>query len=451
MATDPTQQIVTQRHDSALVTRARGALAKLAALPPSTDVPYLTVSLDCRPAGEDPARETEDDVRRSEEPTGTEESASRRPARVVFEQQMADLIAEQGPRGPVFDNLSADGERIRQYLATELDPAAQGVVIVACGAHDVFEPLAFALPVPTRISIGPVPVLHDVARVIDDHPTYAVLLADQKDARLTFVRYGQASRTVSLEASGYPRHQQQGGWSQRRYQARADERIEAFARDVAEETRKALDALNVRMLIVGGNEVMLSALDDAFHETVKERIVKMMPLDIRSSESEVIDATLPIAQEAERDREAGLVTTLRDAVGAGGKGAAGGEGTLEALQAGQVQALVMTDTYSEPGWADYSLPLFGVGHPPKEHPGGGDVAAIQPVVLEEEFIRLALQQDADLEIIHSGVPVSDDEQANIPEANSPLPVTDAAAGLQELGGVGAILRFTLDPAPPESI
>ena len=64
-------------------------------------------------------------------------------------------------------------------------------------------------------------------RLVEDNPVYVVLLADQEEARLDFISYGRLSRQSTLESSLYPVKQQQGGWSQRRYQARADERIEA--------------------------------------------------------------------------------------------------------------------------------------------------------------------------------------------------------------------------------
>ena len=452
MATDPTQSITTERHETALVTRVRGKLARLAALPPSIEVPYLTVTLDWRPAGESPAREAPDDVRRSEERSDQEDSVSRRPARLVFEQAINDLRAEHGPRGPVYDSIDADGERIREFIAAELDPAAQGVVIVACSANDVFETIALAVPVSTSVALGPVSKLAEVVRVVADNPPYAVLLADQKDVTLSVIRYGQRARSVNLEGSGYPRHQQQGGWSQRRYQARAGERIEAFAKDVAEETQRTLDDLEIDMLIVAGDEVIVPVLNDAFHQTVRDRIIDTIRLDIRATEQEILDASLPIVEKAKREREKELVAQLEDQVGAGAKGVAGGEGTLEALQAGQVQTLIVADTYEETGWADFTLPLYGIGHVPEEHPAGGDVSALVPVAIQEEFIRLALQQDAGIEIIHSAVPVSEEEQEHVPDAGTPLPISEAAERLKNaLGGVGAILRFTLDPAPSESV
>ena len=51
VATDPVQQIQEMEHDTPLAMDLTATLARLAALPPSTEAPYLTVSLDWRPEG----------------------------------------------------------------------------------------------------------------------------------------------------------------------------------------------------------------------------------------------------------------------------------------------------------------------------------------------------------------------------------------------------------------
>ena len=56
MATDPVQQIRELEHDTPLAMDLTATLARLAALPPSTEAPYLTVSLDWRPEGSAPGR-----------------------------------------------------------------------------------------------------------------------------------------------------------------------------------------------------------------------------------------------------------------------------------------------------------------------------------------------------------------------------------------------------------
>jgi hypothetical protein len=451
MATDPIRRVRERAHATPLDLDAHQALAHLATLPPSTAAPYLTVSLDWRPEGGDPGREQAPEPRPSQRRSGRDdvpsEGASRRPSRQWFEREAASVLAGYHPRGAAFESLAADIAQVVAYIEEGLDPAAQGVYIVACSMEGVFEPLLLGLPLPTRLTVAPTPALAALARLVEDYPTYAVLLADQLQATLSFVTQASRGLSVRLDSSDYPRKQQQGGWSQRRFQARADERVNAFARAVADETRRALDEQGVPMLIVAGDEVITSALDAALHPTVKDRIVATIRLDNRASEREVVEATQPIAERAERERELASARAVRDALGGGGAGAGGAEATLAALQAGQVKMLVVVDDFASPGWADYALPLYGAGDLPSEHPAGGDPADLVAISLEEEVIRLGLLSGAEIQIVHSAVPVDSLEILEVPAVGAPSPRSPAAVMLDEIGGIGAVLRFAIDGRP----
>jgi protein required for attachment to host cells len=389
-------------------------------------------------------------VKRSQDRSGQEEGIRWRPSIEILERELENIIEAHGPHGEVYESLEEDKDKIFNYLENDLDPAAQGAFFVSCSANNVFEASGFSIPLETEVHVGPAPVIYPLVRLVEDYPTYGVLLADQREARLSFITSGRSSRSVTLEGSGYPRHQSQGGWSQRRFQNRAEERVEAFARDVAEETRKALDRLDVDTLIVAGNEVMTSALDHEFHQTVKERVVQTIHMDMTATDDEVLQATRPIAEREERQREASTVQDVRDNIGADGRGVGGPEETLQALQAGQVDTLVLTDTFEGTGWGDFEMQVFGVGSIPDEHPLGGDVSSIVEIDLRSEMVRLALATDAEVDIIHSDVPVMEDEE--VPDAGEGVPITEAAKALNEIGGAGARLRYTLDEtAPPESV
>lgn len=445
MATDPIQRIRERVHETALDLDAQLVLAELAALPPSLDVPYVTVSLDWRPEGSDPGRTPPPDIRPSERRSHRDnDGVSRRPARQQLDRDLAEAIAQQGPRGAGLESLTADAERIATYLDEELDPSAQGVFLVSCAAAAVFAPLALGLPIPTRVSVGPTPALSVLARLVDDHPTYAVLLADQHEATLSFVTQAIHGQSVTLDSTDYPRKQKQGGWSQRRFQARADERVAAFASGIAEETQRALDELGVGMLISAGDEVITSALDAAFHQSVKDRIISTLRLDIGAAEQEVIAATLPLAQAAEREREVEAVQAMSDAVGAGGNAVIGPEATITAVQGGQVAMLLITDDFAAAGWADYSFPLLGVGAPPAAHSAGGDPKAIVPVDLEEELIRLTLLNGGDVQIVKTASALAAVDLDEIPVAGLEPPRSATAAALDAFGGVGALVRFSVD-------
>jgi peptide subunit release factor 1 (eRF1) len=451
MVTDPVERIRTFAHETPLALDLDWTLRRLAALPPSTEAPYLTVCLDWRPEGTAPGRVPPEEPRRSERrTTRAEDGSPRRPSWQQMRRELDELVESYGPRGAAFDSLSADVQRIAAYIDDELDAAAKGVVIVACHQQGVFAPAPLDIPVVTGFTVGAIPSLRQLAAASEDNPPYAVLVADQREAFLWLMERQTWDRTTQLEADPYPRKQQQGGWSQKRYQARADERVEAFARTIAEETRRDLGEgeRGIAYLIVAVEEPMFSALDATLHQTVKERIIGRIHVPIEATITQIAAEAEPLVAAAERRRELATVRDVRDGVGARGRGVAGAEDTITALETGQVMTLVMNDDFAATGWADYTLPLYGAGDIPKAHPAGGDVANIVPTVLADELIRLAIQSDAAVELVQSASPVSAEEQEHIPDAAAPTPRAEAARSLDELGGVGAVLRFALDEDRP---
>lgn len=402
VATDPVEGIQTVEIDSGFSTDLGKALRQLARLEPSPEAPYLSVYLDWRPEGERPQR---------------------RSARTVFDHQAARLV-ESCPNGDAGrESLERDIQRVRSLLESGIDPAVHGLIVIANSSRDVFESFVLAIPVDSEVTAGPTPDLLQMVRVVEDFPRYAVLLADQKDAVLTIIN--RAARVGSIEVRGddAANHHQQGGWSQRRFQTRNEERRAHFARAIAEETRRALSEGNIDWLVVAAGDVMASALQAEFHEEVKKRIVGEINLDIKTSYDEIRDATLPLVEAAENEREFQTVTTLLDQVGSKNRGVVGTEETLKALQRGQVMTCVMSSEFSAPGWADYEMDVYGAGPIPDSHPAGGDVSKLYEVNLAEEIVRLTVVTHAEGEIIHTG--------------------GAAAAKLGE-HQVGAILRFTTD-------
>jgi peptide chain release factor subunit 1 len=379
MATDPVQNISVEEFDSGYSTNLGAALRELGNLPPSLEAPYLSVYLDWRPDGQRPQR---------------------RAARTLFEHQSDELLDSYPEGRAERAGLERDIERVRQFLTDELEPSVHGVIIIANDAMGVFESFVLALPVETSVSVGPTPSLRKLTQVVEDYPRYAVLLADQQDAILTVIN--RASRIASVEIQGddLVHHHKQGGWSQRRFQARHEVRRASFARAVAEETRRALTEGGVDMLVVAAGEVMTSALSAEFHDEVKKRVIGTINLDIRTSQAELIEATMPLVEQSERKREFEIVQSVLDEAGAGNRGVLGIDATLEALQRGQVMTLVMSSRFDMPGWADYTLNLYGAGPPPDAHPAGGDVANLRKTNLTEELIRLTIVTDAEGEIIH---------------------------------------------------
>jgi len=426
MTRDSTDRIYAEITETPFDLNLREGLHRLAQLEPSINAPYLTVTLDWRPQGSRP------DVREG---------------RRYFTNQSDALLKGLQAHTPEHDSLSADVAKIGQYLDSDISPEAQSVLFVACNARGVFEVFELAVPVEHSMTVAPTPELARLSWLVDDFRAYAVLLADQKNASLSIVAQSKRVASLHLEGDDYPRRTSQGGFSQLRFQNNVNERIEGFASDVAAQTRATLEGMNIDMLVLAADEVVGSALQREFHPTVAEKIVGTISLDIRASEQDIIAAAAPVIEAAERQLEADAVQRVQDNLGTGEYAVAGPEAVLTALQTGQVQTLIMTDDFNADGWADYTLPVYGAGSKPRRHPAGGDVDQIVDVSLPGELVRLAIQTDADVEIVSTTPPNNPGEDADggrsIPKAGDEPARPEAAQALDALGGVAALLRFPL--------
>lgn len=424
MSVNPVDQIKDEQIESPLNLELQEALRKLAVLEPSPEAPYLTVILDWVPQGENP---------------------NMRPGRRVFADQTKAMLDPLQAHTPEHDSLSADVERISDWLDNEVDPSAQSICVVACNAKGVFETFALGVPVPENLIVtGPVPHLSPLVRVAEDFEPYVVLLADQKDAVMVLISQRHAQATMTATGDDWPRHQMKGGWSQRRFQNGAQERIDNFAKEVSEELRSRMDEFGVQRLILAMDEVAGSAYNNALHQSVQERVVGTTQIDIRATMADIIRESSPIIDQAERDRERETVQAVEDSRGEGNLAVVGAEDVIVALQTGQVMTLVINDDFRGEGWGDFTFPVYGVGAPPKQHPAGGDTSNIVPLALEQEMIRLAIQIGAEIEIVDSTVPMTSAvEGESIRDASEPMPRSEAAQILDAAGGVAALLRYAL--------
>ena len=145
-------------------------------------------------------------------------------------------------------------------------------------------------------------------------------------------------------------------------------------------------------------------------------------------------AVAPLETERERQEKLDAVVAVEQALAMGDVARSGDVAVIAALTGRQVEALVMNADFAAPGWIDHSLNIAGAGDIPAEHPAGGDVANIIAVDLGEEMVRKAILGRARIEIVETApAPGETGERA------------EAAQRLDALGGVAAMLRFSVLP------
>jgi peptide subunit release factor 1 (eRF1) len=306
-------------------------------------------------------------------------------------------------KGEARKSAERDVERINAYLA-EVPPSAHGVAIFACaGRDDFFEAVQLDVPLEQHwLSVGPVPHLYPLARLNDQYPRYAALLVDTNSARIFVFGLGSV-RSEERVTNVKTRRSAGGGWSQARYQRR----LANFHLHHMKEVVSVLDRIvrdeKLNQVVVGCDEAAKGTLGEHLPKHLAAKVVDTMNLDKRAPEHEVLAATLETLRGKDAETDAGQVQTMLDAWRAGGLGVVGPEQTMKALELGQVEELLVTAS--------------------PDHLG--DTAADDKLSVADELVRRAQQSSARIRFVED------------------------AALLQEVGGVGAILRFTIEGTPDE--
>jgi peptide subunit release factor 1 (eRF1) len=255
--------------------------------------------------------------------------------------ELDDRIATYGAEGPERASLVEDANKIREYVET-IDPSANGLALFASSGADLFEAMPTAAPIPQHaVFISAGPHLYPLARLIDEHPRYAVLLADTHAARI-FVFAANALEREDQIVGTKTRHHKKGGWSQARYQRHTENYHVHHAKEVIDALARIVRGEAIQSIVIAGDELIVPLIREQLPKDLAERVVEVLKLDMRAPDREVLDATIAVMKKQDADADREHVETLIGQYRANGLGVVGVESVRQALELGQVDELVIT-------------------------------------------------------------------------------------------------------------
>ena len=302
----------------------RGLMRRLAEAT-STEAPILSCYLDVRPEahGERPAERNE----------------------LTIVRNRLDAIAADHDTD-ARESIDADRARIDALLedADQL-AGADGMAIFACDRIGLWEVAGTQIAFDTEVSAGPTADLFQLAKLLDDQVSAVVAVVDTNTCRLFVTRRGGlAERSGPDEDPSEHRRHQAGGWSQARFQRHVDMQDKRFAKEAADAILRLVRREKPAHVILAGDERSIPTLDGELSEEVRPLVGHVARLDVRASLEEVGEEVFPILAALE---EADAQTVAERAIAgwrAGDLGVVGLNATMAALDAGQVDELVLDET-----------------------------------------------------------------------------------------------------------
>ncbi len=307
--------------------------------------------------------------------------------------------------------------KIEEFLAADLTAEAKGAAIFSRGGESpFFQAHQFRLPLPTQLSVDSVPHIYELVLLKDTYHRYVVLISTESHARIVEVNVGNVTKELWTERPEL-RQRVGRGWTKEQYQNHRRDRTQKFIKEKIEVLDRLFAHGAHTHLLLAGNPRVIGLVRDSLPRRIKDKLVDSLPVCGNASTGDVVRATLSAFAEHEEGESMETAGLLLGELRKGGLAVAGTEATLKALAQGQVDILVLSDSYAaQAGWKCRGCEMVGVSAAPKACPQCGE-GAIMPLNLKEHMTSAAERLGVIVEIVR----------------NSDV--------LLDIGGVGCLLRY----------
>ena len=311
--------------------------------------------------------------------------------------------------------LRADFERAREFFNGDL-PAdgAQGLAVFCSGENELFEVIRLPRPVQSEVVLSDSPFIEPLVDLVSG--TWCILLCNRRTARIFRGSSDTIEEVAGITSEDVLSQADAGGWSQARYERGQDEEAHRHLKRVGELLHRRFRRATFDHLLIGSPEELASEVEKTLHPDIRKRVVGRVSVDVENtSVDEVMAAARPLLEQYEKQAERDALDRLKQGVGAGGRGVAGLDDVLGVLNERRVETLLLEERFQMPG---RKCPKCGsvFAENVTECPADGTATEICEDVVEEA-VELAVAQSADVVIARH----HDD--------------------LEQMGGIGAVLRF----------
>jgi hypothetical protein len=267
-------------------------------------------------------------------------------------QQLREQVLAEGA-------ATADVAAVEEALTAPDDTAehvsgSHGRGLVSCAGELLVDEVLDPPPVRDVVRWSPLPDLLPLLVGTAGRLPYAVVLVDRLGADIT-VRAPHSDTSVEVDGEDYPiRKVKPGGWSQRRYQERAENLWEHNAKQVAERLDSLVRRHRPAVIVVAGDVRARGLLRGSVSETTGALFVELGEGGRAhdGSEESLRKAVAEVVAERRAALDQRVLDEYREEAGQHDRAVEGLEPTIEALREARVATLLLRPEVDEASvWA----------------------------------------------------------------------------------------------------
>ncbi len=185
------------------------------------------------------------------------------------------------------------------------------------------------------------PYIRPLAELQDEYENFAVVIADNKVARIFMV----TSSTREEEEKVYgdiKNHVKKGGWSQQRYERRRDKQLHLYAKEIAGALAELEKTEDFRRVLLVGSRETISEIRKVLPDQLARKLVAERAVDLSKRTRYVNQKIFEAFFEEERRSEQRLWERIKAEYLRKGLAVVGAKDVLEAVKRGRVEKVVVT-------------------------------------------------------------------------------------------------------------
>ncbi|NQT89057.1 hypothetical protein HQ560_19970 [bacterium] len=244
------------------------------------------------------------------------------------------------------EHFDENVQAVLKYLSR--NPLTTGsLALFSCWALDFFQAVPLTARVADLVWVDSSPYIRPLAELQEEYENVAVVVADNKRARIYLVSSAVAGDAEVVKGN-VKNHVRVGGWSQKRYERRRDKQLLLYAREIAGAVAR-LDREEAfrRILLVGGKEI-LRIVHDNLPQALQAR-TDWKALDLRRGDAAIHEDVMELFLEQERRSETALWARIGAQYLRGGLAAVGLEDVLSAVRDGRVDTAIIERGFQAAG------------------------------------------------------------------------------------------------------
>lgn len=294
---------------------------------------------------------TDIDVRRAIEFESREYSVLSVYLNLDFQQRTSDQykLALRNLLSQADGAATEDLRKMQSYVEMGYNWQGQGLVMFSCAAEDFWWAQSLLTPVQDQVFVSFRPYVHQLASLLDSYDRLGVIQVDQMGARLYAFRMGYLEAVHGYLGEEVKAHKA-GGWAAPRYQRHEEETARQNLQDAAELAEEFYRRNQTRRLILAGTETNVARFREMLSNRLRSMVVGQIAADANSSPNELQKPALEIAQNTAAQDAARVADGAITAAYKGSNGVIGLADTLNAVQNGRAQHVVVLAGYSEPAY-----------------------------------------------------------------------------------------------------